>query len=74
VTWVVTCVVAVAVPTPASGEYMGCFKDEATRALPVRLSLTSPSIEQCIVAGGAAGLGYVGMQNGGELGLQVSKK
>jgi parallel beta-helix repeat protein len=52
-------------PTPTSSNYVGCFTDDANRALPVELASSGATVESCTAAAKAAGLTYAGLQYGG---------
>lgn len=56
-------VVSLLVINPANGaNYIGCFTDTATRALPVQLGNTTHTIESCKQAAYNAGYKYAGLQ------------
>lgn len=46
----------------ASGTYIGCYSDDANRAMPVRLISSGATVESCIAAATAAGFPYAGLQ------------
>lgn len=59
-------VVSLLVINPANGaNYLGCYTDTATRALPVQLGNTTNTIESCKQAAYNAGYRYAGLQYGG---------
>lgn len=47
---------------PFSPQYIGCYTDTSSRALPTQLSLVAVTVETCIVAGRLAGYKYIGLQ------------
>lgn len=53
-------------PPPPESTYLGCFVDDATRALPNALAAGGSTIESCTAAAYAAGFTYAGLQWGGE--------
>jgi parallel beta-helix repeat protein len=52
-------------PAPQTANYVGCFTDDANRALPVELASSGATIESCTAAAKSAGLTYAGLQYGG---------
>jgi hypothetical protein len=53
--------------TKASGlEYVGCYTDKSTRALPTVLASSSATVESCVAAAKAKSLAYAGLQYGGQ--------
>lgn len=51
--------------TPVPNNYLGCYVDDANRALPILLSSQDATIESCVAAARAQGLAYAGLQYGG---------
>ena len=49
----------------SQSNYVGCFKDDEARALPVQLMSQSATVASCVAAAKAAGYAYVGLQYGG---------
>ena len=45
--------------------YVGCFKDDEARALPVQLMSQSATVASCVAAAKAAGYAYAGLQYAG---------
>jgi hypothetical protein len=53
-------------PTAAPSGYLGCYTDDANRALPVQLISSGATSSTCRDAAKAQGLQYAGLQNGGQ--------
>lgn len=51
--------------TPATAELPGCYRDDASRALPVQLMATGATPASCVAAAKSRGLAYAGVQYGG---------
>jgi hypothetical protein len=51
--------------SPTNSNYLGCFTDDANRALPVELASSGATVESCKAAAKGAGLTYAGLQYGG---------
>lgn len=47
---------------PAWADYVGCFTDTETRALPVVLASSGSTVESCVAAASQAGQAYAGLQ------------
>jgi hypothetical protein len=48
----------------SQSNYVGCFKDDEARALPVQLMSQSATVASCTAAAKAAGYAYAGLQYG----------
>jgi hypothetical protein len=48
----------------SQSNYVGCFKDDEARALPVQLMSQSATVASCVAAAKAAGYAYAGLQYG----------
>jgi len=49
-------------PTGAAPRYLGCYTDDANRALPARLIASGATLESCVGAARARGYAYAGLQ------------
>jgi hypothetical protein len=48
------------------GQYVGCYSDPTTRALPAELMTQNATPASCVAAAKAAGYAYAGVQHGGQ--------
>ena len=51
---------------PVAHEYIGCFKDTSTRAMPISLPSSNPLLQSCKQAAAFRGYTVFGIQNGVE--------
>ena len=55
-----------AAETTSSANYVGCYTDSSTRALPNELISSGATVESCLAAAQAADYAYAGVQYGGQ--------